>query len=138
MRVINHLKINQKWDHRTQIAWQYSTKYVLDTIDGDRYGSFGNMFGLEARRDLNQNWDVALLGRALQAGGGNTLDLSYGVSVGRRLYDNLWVSLGYNFAGFYDEEFSASEYTTRGPFVRVRAKLDHTTVRSLLRRFTDR
>ena len=138
IRVVNHLKLNQKWDHRTQVAWQYSAKYVLDTIDGDRYGSFGNMFGVEARRDLNPNWDVALLGRALQSGEMGTFDLSYGVSVGRRLYDNLWVSLGYNFAGFYDEEFSASEYTTRGPFVRVRAKFDQTTVRSLLQRFTDR
>ncbi len=137
-RIVNHLKLNQQWDHRTQVAWQYSAKFVVDTIGGARHASFGNLFGFEARRNLNPSWDFALHGRLRQAGGGNTLDTSYGVSVGRRLYDNLWLSVGYNFAGFYDEEFSASDYTTRGPFLRIRAKLDQRDVRSLLRRFTDR
>ncbi len=133
-RIINHLKVNHEWDRQTQMAWQFSSKWVVDTIDGQRFSSFGNLLGFELRRDLGRRWDIALLARArhLGRGAGQGLSLGYGLSIGRVLVDNVWLSVGYNFAGFYDSEFSRSEYTTKGPFVRVRIKADQETVRQLL------
>jgi hypothetical protein len=42
----------------------------------------------------------------------------------------MWVSVGYNFVGFYDADFSASEFTSQGPVIRFRFKLDQSSVPS--------
>ncbi len=130
-RVLNHLKLNYTRDQRTQLSWQYSAKWVGETIDGRDYTSLGHLLGVEARYDLTPRWDVALHARARQVGGRDADDRSYslGASVGRLLYRNVWVSAGYNFAGFTDSEFSRSEYTAQGPFVRMRVKVDQDSVR---------
>jgi hypothetical protein len=55
-----------------------------------------------------------------------------GVSIGRLVVKNVWASAGYNVLGFQDDEFSRSEYTARGPFVRLRLKVDQDSVREWL------
>ena len=138
LKLVNHLKLNYELDRRTQFALQYSAKFVLDQVGGQRYSSVGNLLGFEARRDLSDKWDVEAHARLRQtSGNGLSLKPNYGLSVGRRLYDNLWLSVGYNFAGFHDTEFSGSEYTAHGPFLRLRAKVDQVTVKSLLQRFAE-
>ena len=47
---------------------------------------------------------------------------------------NVWVSAGYNFAGFRDDDFSASTYTAKGAFIRFRYKFDQQTIKDLLNR----
>ena len=59
----------------------------------------------------------------------------YGLSVGRILVDNVWLSLGYNLVGFTDPEFSAADYTAQGPYIRIRAKFDQLSVRKALKLF---
>jgi hypothetical protein len=56
---------------------------------------------------------------------------SYGASAsaGVRAARNIWLSLGYNFTGFKDRDFSQSEFTAKGPFVKMRLKFDHVSVR---------
>jgi hypothetical protein len=138
LKFVNHFKLNYELDRRTQFAAQYSAKLVIDRIAGRNYSSVGNLFGLEARRDLTDKWDVEFHTRLRHtSGSGSSLKPNYGLSLGRRLYDNLWLSVGYNFAGFHDTEFAGSEYTAHGPFVRLRAKIDQVTVKSLLQRFAE-
>ena len=57
------------------------------------------------------------------------------MSVGRILVDNVWISLGYNLTGFYDEEFSGADYTAQGPYFRIRAKFDQLTVKDAIKLF---
>ncbi len=133
-RVLNHLKLNYTFDDRTQLSWQYSAKWVAERIDGERYASLGHLFGVEARYDVAPGWDFAVAARARQLSAGSAEDGHYsvGASVGRLLYKNIWASVGYNVAGFSDEDFSQSEYTARGPFVRLRVKVDQDSVREWL------
>ena len=51
-------------------------------------------------------------------------DVHAGVSIGHTPFDNFWISLGYNFVGFRDDDFTAADYTAQGPFVKFRFKLD--------------
>ena len=100
--------------------------------------TYGDEASRKARRDLTDKWDVEFHTRLRHtSGSGSSLKPNYGLSLGRRLYDNLWLSVGYNFAGFHDTEFAGSEYTAHGPFVRLRAKIDQVTVKSLLQRFAE-
>ena len=133
-RVLNHAKLNYQRDERTQISLQYSAKWVSETIDGARYQSLGHLLGIEARYEIAPRWDVALHARARQLASGDATDgnFSAGASIGRLLYKNVWASFGYNVAGFSDDEFSQSEYTAQGPYVRMRMKVDQDSVREWL------
>jgi uncharacterized repeat protein (TIGR01451 family) len=135
-RVINHLKLNWTRDARTQVSLQYSAKWVGESFDGARYESLGHLFGVEARQDVAPGWDVALHARVRQLAyghsGADDGSFSVGVSIGRLVVKNLWASAGYNVLGFQDEEFSRSEYTAKGPFVRLRLKVDQDSVREWL------
>jgi hypothetical protein len=44
---------------------------------------------------------------------------------------NLWVTGGYNFAGFTDTTFIAAERTERGPFLSLRFKFDENSLASI-------
>jgi hypothetical protein len=43
----------------------------------------------------------------------------------------MWLSVGYNFKGFYDQDFTAAHYTAQGVFIRFRFKFDQDTVREM-------
>lgn len=134
-KLLHHLKLNQLFDRRTQLAWQLANKLVVDTLEGRQYESFGTLAGLEMRRDFAPGWDMSIHGRARHMTGGDEVDFGYGLSVGRILVDNVWLSVGYNLVGFVDPEFSAADYTAQGPFLRIRAKFDQLSVREAIRRF---
>ncbi len=131
---VNHLKVNYLYTQQSQVSLQYSAKWVGDTIDGRDYRTLGHLFGVEARHDLTSRWDVGLHARFRQLTGGDAGDqnLSLGLSIGRVLYKNVWASVGYNFSGFQDDQFSKSDYTAEGPFLRMRVKVDQDAVRDLL------
>jgi len=133
-RVVNHLKLNYTRDERTQIALQYSAKWVKERIDGATYDSLGHLFGIEARQDFAKGWDIAFHARARQIESDRATDGHYsvGASLGRRLYRNVWASVGYNVIGFEDDEFSQADYTAKGAFLRLRVKVDGENVRDWL------
>jgi hypothetical protein len=133
-RVVNHVKLNFTRDERTQVALAYSTKWVSERIDSARYESLGHLVGVEARQDIAKGWDLALHARARQIVFGDATDGHYsiGASLGRRLYRNVWASVGYNVVGFKDDEFSQADYTAKGPFLRLRVKVDQDSIREWL------
>ena len=52
------------------------------------------------------------------------LDYGHGAELGFLALRNLWVTAGYNFAGFEDGGFPGADETESGPFVSVRFKFD--------------
>jgi uncharacterized repeat protein (TIGR01451 family) len=133
-KLINNLHLNWRWNRKLQVSLQYGAKYVLDDVDGERYAGYTDLSGIEIRRDLNESWDLSLAARVRSSWSAGVFEPSYGASIGYKIATNMWVSGGYNFAGFRDEDFSAGEYTVRGPFLRFRYKFDQQTVRDLLDR----
>jgi hypothetical protein len=59
---------------------------------------------------------------------GGQIDFGTGASVGCNVAPNAWVSLGYNFLGFEDEDFSKADFTAQGPYVTFRFKFDQESV----------
>jgi len=43
-----------------------------------------------------------------------------GIRAGRQLQGGLWLSLGFNRFGYYDEELAGEEWTREGAYVRLR------------------
>lgn len=127
-RLINLLNVNYKAG-ASQTSFQYGAKTATETIDGGKYSQFVDLIGIETRYDLTERWDLGLQATTLHAWTLNHYDTSCGISIGHTIADNIWISLGYNFTGFFDEDFSRGNYTRQGGFIKFRMKFDQQSIR---------
>jgi opacity protein-like surface antigen len=51
------------------------------------------------------------------------------LSVGFSPVTNIWLSAGYNWAGYEDDDFNMAGYTAQGPYLTLRFKFDQQSVR---------
>ena len=123
-RLVNNFVMNHRADSRTQISFQYGSKYVRETIDQNDYRGYTDLTGIEGRYDLTRSWDVGLRGSLLHSWGLNQKSYGSQASVGYTAAKNLWISMGYNFEGFKDRDFSCADFTSQGFFVKLRMKFD--------------
>ncbi|MBN1378218.1 MAG: OmpA family protein [Gammaproteobacteria bacterium] len=123
-KLINNWKANYLPNRRNQIAFSYGVKYVLDTYDETEYKGLTHSLGSEYRYDVTQRWDIGAHADVLYSANANNKLYSYGLSTGYNLIKNLWLSVGYNFAGFKDDDFTSAEYTADGPYLKLRFKFD--------------
>jgi uncharacterized repeat protein (TIGR01451 family) len=127
-RLVDNLMINYNPQKDLQISLHYGAKYVQEQIDSSDYAGYTDIIGIEGRYDLNKDWDIGLDSSILHSWNSSQFDYSDGISVGYNLMQNVWVSLGYNLIGFKDKDFSMSDYTAQGPFIRFRIKFDQNSV----------
>jgi hypothetical protein len=128
-RLVNNLVANYRPRKEMQISLQYGAKYVRDTIGDNSYSGFTDHIGFETRFDITKSWDIGIRGSLLHSWYGGQYDYSCGPSAGYNLFDNAWISAGYNLWGFEDKDFSSAAYTAQGPYVRLRVKFDQQTVK---------
>lgn len=123
-KLVNNFNANYMPNRRTQVAMQYGSKYVLDSIEGRDFSGYTHLIGFEIRRDLGSRWDIGAAANMLHAWHAETRDYQLGASIGYRVMDNTWVSLGYNVLGFKDGNFSGADYRADGLYVTFRVKFD--------------
>lgn len=106
------------------LSGHYAGKYTQ--FDADNISSDNTAHALYARSlyDISERWDVGL-----QAGtywNKQAADMSYmlGAEVGYSPMTNLWLSLGYNFMGFKDDDIANDDTTQQGAYFRLRFKFD--------------
>ena len=131
-RLVNNLHANFKVNRQWQIAPYYGLKYVRENFSGTHYQGFTDLFALETRYNLNKRWDFGLHGSILHTWNSDQYDYSNGISAGYLFINNLWASIGYNFDGFRDEDFSQSNYTAKGVYLKFRLKFDQNTLEDAL------
>jgi hypothetical protein len=110
----------------------YGAKYVLENIDSTDYTGFTDTLGIEGRYDLTKDWDIGLRGSVLHSWSVGQISYSAGPSVGYNVIKNAWVSVGYNLVGFADKDFSVTNATAQGPYVRFRFKFDQNSIKDAL------
>ncbi|MBI5885202.1 MAG: OmpA family protein [Deltaproteobacteria bacterium] len=132
-RYINNLNLNYKIETRAQLSFQYGAKYVRETIDREDYAGYIDVLGIETRYDVTKKWDVGARLLALHSWSANQYKYGSGASVGYNFAKNVWLSVGYNFTGFRDKDFSKADFTAKGPFVKFRMKFDQETVREAVK-----
>ncbi|WP_288999627.1 hypothetical protein [uncultured Psychrobacter sp.] len=106
------------------LSGRYAGKYTQ--YDADDIVSENTAHAAYARGlyDISERWDIGL-----QAGtywNKQADDMSYmlGAEVGYSPMTNLWLSLGYNFMGFEDEDVAYDDSTQEGAYFRLRFKFD--------------
>lgn len=127
-KFINHLRSNYKPDIDHELSLGYSVKYNQQQFDELRLDSWSHFVSTEYRYDFKpfsqrkMMMDAGL--RAATLLSGDTTLYSFGPTIGANLSDNIWLSIGYNFDGFTDSDFAAASYTSFGPWMTFRIKLD--------------
>ncbi|MEZ5531010.1 MAG: hypothetical protein R3E69_01360 [Steroidobacteraceae bacterium] len=130
-RIIHNVNANWQLDPRTQLGVQWGVRYVRSSFDGERYDGLSDLYGLDLRRDLDARFDVGLHGTALNSWESGVHDFALGIDLGVTVARGLWISIGYNVQGFEDDDYGASRYTAKGPFLKLRLKADQDTFKDL-------
>jgi len=130
-RVVNNLHANWQLDPKLQLGLQYGARYVASTFEGEKYDGISDILGFDLRRQLTRRFDLGAHTAVLHSWESDVMDYSTGFDVGMTLAKNVWISLGYNFAGFRDDDFSASRHTAQGPYLSIRIKADQDTFKDL-------
>jgi hypothetical protein len=82
------------------------------------------LVGGRVTHDVSDRIDLGFMASTLRQSSGSAAETAYGVEAGYQAAKNLWLSLGYNRRGFTDRDLAASDYTSRGIYLRLRAKFD--------------
>lgn len=123
-RLVNNFNAHYKAGRKMRLAMLYGAKFVGETIDTTEYKGYTDLIGLEPRYDLTKKWDVGIRSLMLHSWDANQFKYSHDLSLGYNLAKNIWLSIGYNWAGFNDRDFSRADFTNDGPFFKFRLKFD--------------
>jgi uncharacterized repeat protein (TIGR01451 family) len=129
-RLINALSINRT-DGRSELSVFWGSRYVSEKFGDQDVGGWSNVVGADFRFDLSDTIDVGVVGTVRAGLGGDSFAWSAGPSVGFTPFENGWLSVGWNVAGFHDRDFEEARYTRSGPYVTMRLKFDQLSLQSL-------
>ena len=132
-RAVNNLALNYRTGpeglgHGTEISFYYGAKYVRGRFADDVYDGYIDVTGFELRQDIGTHFDFGVAGSAQHAWSRDVWAYSGGPSVGVSPATNVWISAGYNVAGYRDADFEADRYTRQGPYVTMRLKFDQRSI----------
>jgi hypothetical protein len=129
-RLVNSLSLN-RISGRSELSLFWGSRYVSETFGDQDVGGWSNVVGADFRFDLGDTIDFGIAGTVRGGLGGDSAAWSAGPSLGFTPFENGWVSIGWNVAGFHDRDFEEARYTRSGPYVTMRFKFDQLTLQSL-------
>lgn len=132
-KAVNNLGVNTMLSRRTQAAIFHGIKYTEFDFDGVKANGVTNLLGGEIRHDITKTIDVGLSASILATSATKTSEVAWGPSLGISPAKNVWMSVGYNFEGFNDEDFEAAETSRDGIYAKLRVKFDQDTLDGFLR-----
>ena len=135
-RWVNNTHANWQWRDDQQLGLQLGLRRVVGTFDDQRLRGTSLLVGGDYRLDLpwrafGRALDLGLHGARLASREAGVVRRTLGLDFGITPATNVWLSVGYNVAGFDDADFGATRHTSRGPYIAVRIKADQDTFKDL-------
>lgn len=115
---------NYQVDRRLTLSGRYAGKLASEASNGLDSRAAAHLLSGRLTRELGGKWDMGLAVGMLANGDFGSRRYSAGAEAGYLLAKNLWASVGYNVRGFSDRDLTASDYTERGVYLRLRFKFD--------------
>ncbi|SJN36840.1 SdrD B-like domain-containing protein [Psychrobacter sp. JB385] len=106
------------------LSGRYAGKYTEYEADGLTSNNTAHAVYGRGLYDISERWDVGLQAGTYWNNQANDLAYMLGAEVGYSPMTNLWLSLGYNFMGFEDEDIAYDDSTQEGAYFRLRFKFD--------------
>jgi len=115
---------------RLWVSGRVAAKDVTETLVDveDDYRAW--LFASRVIFDVGPRLDVSAMAGVMTSSADGARDEAFGIEVGYLVKENLWLSLGHNFVGFYDRDLSGSDPTQSGWYVRMRMKFDEKLLKS--------
>ena len=132
-KMINNMNINFAPTGKSELALQHGIKYVRDRVEEYEYTGLTQLFGVDARYDITPSWEFGLQGSWLYAQSANNSDYGFGIYSGHNLFKNMLLTVGYNWRGFDDDDFSLQTYRVEGPYFRFNMKFDQESLADTVR-----
>ncbi len=125
-RTVELVSIHANWQPRRPFTFsgRYAAKWVAEKSNGLATRNSAHLISGRAIWDIAPRWDVSIAASTLLGRGTQSRHYGFGVELGFMVMENLWVSGGYNFFGYRDDDLVSGEYTNKGAFVRLRYKFD--------------
>jgi hypothetical protein len=130
-RLINNFNANRRISAATQLSLQYAFKYVRNEFDGNGYNGYTDLIGFDLRRGIRGRWDVGANTSVYHSYRSKVIDYGFGLDVGYNIGRDMWLTLGYNIAGFHDSDFAQARYTAQGPYLRFAIKANQRTLKDI-------
>ncbi len=130
-RLVNNLVANRRFGAAAELSLQYAFKYVRSNFDSISVTGYSDLAGVDVRRGIRERWQVGVAASVYNSYKSGVTDYGAGLNVGYMVATNVWITLGYNFAGFHDRDFAEARYTADGPFLRFSIKADQQTLRAI-------
>ena len=136
LRVINNVSLNYRTGdegggHGFEASVYYGSKWVRGSFGGDDYQGYIDAVGIELRKDIGPKFDIGLQGSVQHAWNRGSFAFSGGPTVGASPAGNIWLTAGFNIAGYRDRDFENDRYTRSGPYVTLRLKFDQQSLGGL-------
>jgi hypothetical protein len=106
------------------LSGRYAGKYTEYEANGLTSDNTAHAVYGRGLYDISERWDVGLQAGTYWNKQANDLAYMLGAEVGYSPMNNLWLSLGYNFMGFEDEDIAYDDSTQEGAYFRLRFKFD--------------
>lgn len=97
----------------------------------DEFSGYTDLIGVDFRRGFKNKWDWGAHTSVYHSYESKVIDYGFGLDVGFNVRDNMWVTVGYNIAGFHDKDFTSARYTAEGPYLQVSIKADQHALRNI-------
>ncbi|MCW1430753.1 DUF11 domain-containing protein [Novosphingobium sp. JCM 18896] len=133
LRLVNNLAVNYRSGaegdgHGFEATVYYGSKWVRGSFGDDDYTGYVDVIGFDLRKDLGRRFDLGVQGSMQHAWNRGAKAFSFGPSAGFSPGGNLWVSAGYNVAGYRDRDFENDRYTRQGAYLTMRLKFDQASI----------
>ncbi|MEC7120018.1 MAG: hypothetical protein VXW65_08980, partial [Pseudomonadota bacterium] len=109
---------------RLTLASQYAAKYVRQDFNDLANNGVTQLVAGRAMYDINERWDAGVNTGIMWSDQNSGVRYLLGAEVGYLVAANLWLSGGYNFFGYRDDDLVDGNTTTKGAYLRLRFKFD--------------
>ncbi|TXD98158.1 DUF11 domain-containing protein [Psychrobacter frigidicola] len=106
------------------LSGRYAGKYTKYSADGVTSDNTAHAVYTRGLYDISERWDMGLQAGTYRNKQADDLAYILGAEIGYSPMTNLWLSLGYNFMGFEDEDIAYDDSTQQGAYFRLRFKFD--------------
>ena len=120
-------------DYHPSRPWWWTGRFAAKSVREDiaavrdSYSAF--LLGGRVVLDFAEKWSGSFMTSVLWSPRGNSRQWAQGVELGYQVQTNLLLALGVNWSGFQDRDLSASDYTRKGVYLRLRWKFDEDLLR---------
>lgn len=110
---------NYQFNNKIQLTGKYAGKLAI----AHGISSYTDLISGRIIYDITERVDIGIEARFLNSHKAGTICFGGNAEIGYRLVKNFWLSAGYSFDRF-DEDLTGSLYSAKGPYLRLRFKLD--------------